>query len=265
MPSHFSTIGLPVASADDMVALTERVADAVQRVPAEHGHYLHWASGVGAELWLQVGRDGDFVGVTPHFEGRSSFRAMVTADVVRADDTPLEGAVSALANPVDDRSDSGDYPFVFDVDDRGRYGGLVFPFASDIKLCAFAHELHIYESEQEYHARCPGDLKFAAESFIPSGMFLPGGIDVDPPRSEAIFTGRVLEAAALTNPLTGASFHWALVKTLGGQIDLVADPALVSSPIVTGGILSGSLWLCGRILEPRRRGGLLRLLRRNRG
>ena len=260
MPSHFSTIGLPVQSNDDLLALADQIATLSERVRADNGYYLRWSSGIGAEVWLQMDRRDQCVGITPYFEAKSVFRVAVTTDVSRSDDTALEGAVHCWANPINGVTDAGDYPFVFDVIDRDRYRRLEYPFASDVRLCAFAHELSTYASEQEYEANSD-QPRFAPESFIPSGLFAPAGEVTRPPASEAIFTGRVLDAAVLRNPLTAHEFNWFHVKTLGGQIDVVCDPDLICTPVPKGGIISGSFWLCGRILQPRRRGVLRRLFR----
>ncbi len=54
MPSHFSTIGLPVNDEDDFPALAHRVADSSEAIDVGDGRYLRWASESGAEIWLQL-------------------------------------------------------------------------------------------------------------------------------------------------------------------------------------------------------------------
>jgi hypothetical protein len=249
MSSHLSAVGLSVVSDEEMQALFERAAERATEIATPHGCYLHWFSLEGAELWLQVDRDNNLVGVTPFFEGKSSFKVALAAEIARPDDTPFEGALYGWANPPQGETESGEYPFVFDVVDRGCHGKWTLPMTRQIRLAAFAHELKIYGSEQEYEDEPSDGPKFAVESFIPSGLFVSSEHAGQPPESMAIFTGRVLESSLLTNPLTGAKFHWALVKTLGGIVDVVADPEDVKRPIVAGGVLSGSFWLCGRILD----------------
>jgi hypothetical protein len=91
---------------------------------------------------------------------------------------------------------------------------------------------------------------FAAESFIPSGMFALDPSKPHTPRAEAIFTGHVLSTEVLLNAQTGRSFHHARVKTLGGEFDVVADPEVVKGEPVAGGVVQGSFWLTGRWLGP---------------
>ena len=94
-------------------------------------------------------------------------------------------------------------------------------------------------------------IKFASESFIPSGLFTAGpqGKNKHPPQAQAIFSGRVIATQRLTNPVTNQKFYWARVHVLGGEIDIVADPQVVEGTVVEDGIVSGTFWLSGRILS----------------
>lgn len=242
---------MPVDSEEDMHALLEKIAEDVEDIPCGKGAYFRWSSGQGAELWLQVDKRGSIVGVTPYFNGKSEMRVAVTAAVGRPDDTPMEGAVHGWADPQGDEPESGSYPFVFDLVDKAVYGNLDYPFVSGVRLSAFAHELSIYESEDSFDEAQQDDVKFAAESFIPSGLFSPDDETTEPPGSHAVFTGRILETQELTNSLTGGRYAWMRVRTLGGEIDVVSDLELIETTPVVGGIASGAFWLCGRILEPK--------------
>lgn len=59
----------------------------------------------------------------------------------------------------------------------------------------------------------------------------------------------MLSTALLTNPATGARFLWAKVRTLGGEADVVADSEVLRGTVVEGGVVFGSFWLSGRLLE----------------
>ncbi len=234
-----------------MHALLEKAAENVEEISCGKGAYLRWSCEQGAELWLQLDKRGSIVGVTPYFNGKSEMRVAVTALVGRPDDTPMEGAVYGWADPQGDEPESGSYPFVFDLVDKAVYGNLDYPFVSQVRLSAFAHELSIYESEDSFDEAQEDEIKFASESFIPSGLFRPDGETTEPPESHAIFTGHILEARELTNPLTDGRYAWIRVRTLGGEIDVVSDLELIETTPVVGGIASGTFWLCGRILEPK--------------
>lgn len=47
----------------------------------------------------------------------------------------------------------------------------------------------------------------------------------------------------LTNPFTHLSFYWAKIRTLGGEVEVVADPEIVSGTMMKNGIVSGFFWL----------------------
>lgn len=91
-------------------------------------------------------------------------------------------------------------------------------------------------------------MKFASQSFIPSGLFNLSGSDA-PARAEAIFAGHVRETERRTNQLTGDEFVWCLVDSLGGSFDVVIDPELLSNAPRVGGVVHGSFWLSGRIIS----------------
>lgn len=250
MVSHFSSIGFDVTSEEELISLAERVAGWAQIIEVKPGRYLRWAPGTGEQLWLQLDRQGRLVGVHPHFAGKSSVRVRLEGKVFREADTPLDGAFRGWANPQGDTPDTGDYPFVFDCPDARVYGDLALPAMATVQIAAFAHKVSVYESREAYDASQASEtLKFASRSFIPAGLFSSGGGATEPPEAHAIFTGHVLETAKQRNSLTGLTFRWALVDTLGGTFDVVIDPSLLSDAPRPGGVLSGSFWLSGRLLS----------------
>ena len=132
-------------------------------------------------------------------------------------------------------------------------------------MSAFAHKLSVFASEEAFYASQTGEVRYSAQSFIPSGLFyLPYLIEKSTPPAEATFTGVVRETCPIRNPITGREIFWALTDTLGGSVDIVADPALVTAPITVGGVISGSFWLSGRFPQASvvRKGLLSRLVDR---
>ena len=217
------------------------------RLDVPGGYYLCWTSESGAELWLQVDDEDNLIGMNPHFTGESRVRVGLTARIDRPDGTLLDGAFHAWADPQRDDPEIGSYPFVFDAPDFRCFGGLPLPTILEARIAAFAHELAVFRSEEEYAASLTGELKFAVESFIPSGLFTPDGDRIEPPEAQAMFTGRILEAEMRTNALTNAPFQWVLVETYGGVMDVVADPDFIEVQPTPGGIVMGSFWLSGRL------------------
>lgn len=246
MASHLSDIGFRVESDKDFEELAFQVCREGHVLPVAAGSYVRWAPGGGVELWAQLDQDDEVIGLNPHFRGESVMKVGLTEKLSRPDDTPLDGAFHAWAHPQNSDPKSGEYPFVFDVP-NSQLCTPRLPAIVQVQLAAFAHELQTYESEEAYEQSQP-EIKFASESFIPTGLFSPGGEITQPPQSHAIFTGHVLKTALLTNPVTDEIFCWAKVRTLGGEIDVVADPETLGGPVVSGGVLSGSFWLSGIVL-----------------
>jgi hypothetical protein len=244
MANHFSTLGITVQSEDAFNELIYQTATSGTVIATPPGLYICWAMGGGVELWAQATHERRLLGLNPHFSGPARMRVGITNRVERASDTELDGALHGWADPAGDDPESGSYPFVVDVPDIHTLGELALPAIHTIQIAAFAHTLSVFADEEEYRRAPQDEPRFATESFIPVGLFETSG---EPP-AHAMFTGRVLEAALRTNPATGAPFFWALVRTLGGQIDVVADPALVQAPLVAGGVVQGMFWLSGRVI-----------------
>jgi hypothetical protein len=64
-----------------------------------------------------------------------------------------------------------------------------------------------------------------------------------------MFTGTVVDAERLVNEYSGGDFWHARVRTLGGEVDVVADPQAIEGELVPGGIAQGLFWLSGRLSD----------------
>lgn len=244
-----SSIGFPVSSKEEFHDLALRAAREGEPFEARGGSYARWSPGSGIELWAQVTRDGKVVGINPHYSGGATTLVGLTSRVVRRERSPDDGFFG-WASPRNQDPESGWYPFVFDAPDYELHRDLTLPVIREVQLAAFAHEIRAYQSDEEYEeARRRGDrgTGLAAEAFIPSGLFKPGGEAIEPPQALAVLAGHVLEARLLSNPVTGASFQWARLRTYGAEIDVVADFEVIVGRTKEGGVLSGSFWLSGRI------------------
>jgi len=247
MASHFSAIGFPVKSQDEYLALAQRVMNDCTSFDVEGGRYLHWGSRSGAELWLQIDTDNIFIGMNPHYSGKSLVPVRLSERVIRPKDTVLDGALRGWAIWNDDDSES--FELVFDVPDFGRQLTVLLPANRRVQIAAFAQEVSVFDSPKDYTASQTGELKFAPQSFFPSGLLSPDLESIEPPEPYAIFSGHIVEADTRRNELTGSNFFWVLVETLGAVFDVVIDPGLLSVTPKVGGVLSGSFWLSGRIVS----------------
>ncbi len=113
-------------------------------------------------------------------------------------------------------------------------------------VVAFAHELSVFANADEYLAS-QGDerqLKFAANTFFPTGMF-PGAAKGDvSSRAQAMFTGTVLRSSTRKNAWTGGQFLRFVVDAYFGAIDVVADAHENDQPL-PGSVATVSAWLVG--------------------
>lgn len=249
MPNHFTTLGFEVVTQEDLKALAQQAASHARAVHMKAHHYLRWVGSAGEELWLQIDETGDLIGMNPHFSGGSSVRVRLQSRVGRDNDTALDGAFIGWADPREDMPESGMYPIVFDAPDAATYSDLKLPAIVEVQIAAFAHEISSYNMPESYIASQQRQrVKFASQSFIPSGLFGPDGSSTEPPESMAIFTGHIIDAEVRANSLTGRPFFWALVNTLGGTYDVIIDRNLLTQTPSAGGVLSGSFWLSGRII-----------------
>ncbi|WGU95784.1 hypothetical protein QJQ58_05820 [Paenibacillus dendritiformis] len=244
MANPMTSIGFPVKSREDFEQIAGVAIEHGTLLEADQGQYIYFEAGNGIELWLQVNQENEIIGLNPHFAGTSRLEVGLTTIIDRETDSVLDGACHAWMEP-DESLESGTCPFVFDMPNLGLFGQVEVPQRISIQLTAFSHEVNVYDNEEEYSQSQEGEVKFAAESFIPSGLFG----NSNEPASTAIFTGRVVEASLIQNEYTGSSFSWCKAKTLGGEIDVVTDLEQLDKDIAVGSIISGSFWLSAKFVD----------------
>lgn len=248
--SNLSGIGFDVKNQEDFEFVISKAYEKATGIETDLGIYAVYTDNTGAQLWIQLNKNDEIIGVNPHYSGKSNRTVCLTGYVDRPE-SELDGAFHAWAEPTkENKPDSGIYPFVFDVPDFKTLPQIPFPRNQKIQLTAFAHEISYFESEDAYE-NSPGDEpKFAVQSFIPSGLFSPDGSETPTtPQSYCIFTGVVQEVKKFTNELTSQDFYWMLVNTLGGQVDVVADIDFFSEQPVIKSVIQGQFWLSGRLLD----------------
>lgn len=251
--SNLSDIGFPTPDEQAVNEMIMHVLEVAKPVECPRGFYLIYSDKSGAEIYLQGNFEQELVGFNPHFAGKSR-RGVALTKAIERDSSILDGGFYAWANPRDDSGESGDYPFVFDVPDFRMIENLQFPQMADIQLTAFAsNDFQIFESEADHHKAQESELKYASKSFVPSGLIAfdeaGGSLDLSVARPIGMFAGEIKEFDLKTNELSGQEFYWFLVETLGGEVDVVADPKLIAKEPQAGGIVSGQFWLSGRIIN----------------
>lgn len=246
MASHFSSIGFKVTNREDFSDYFKQAYEYGEKIITDLGTYIKWEVGNGIELWGQLDVNNNAIGLNPHFTGNSSMKIRVQNRIKRDNDTILDGAFYCWADP-EETGEDGVYPFVVDLPNMEIYN-LNVPQIVMAQITGFAHELSAYRNDDEFDKAQASIPKFAAESFIPTGLFNTKGNDDDQQQSMAIFTGHVIDTKKIINPITNLEFLWIKITTLGGEYDIVADPQIVNEEIVIGGVVSGTFWLSGNII-----------------
>lgn len=243
MVNHMTSIGFNVSNEQDFDEVMQLACTENNRIKVQEGYYFALKDVSGSQLWAQVNKNNECIGMNPHFSGKSNMYTLLNNSVDRPESI-LDGAIHAWAEPEGTIEEAGLFPFVFDLPNSNMYPHIVLPQLLHIQLAAFTHELDVYKNEEEYFAQQEGEMKFAAQSFIPTGLFGESGA---PPQATAMFTGNVLETQRLQNATTGEFFNWSLIETLGGTIDMVTDEQLILQSIEVGSIVKGSFWLSGTL------------------
>lgn len=262
MLTHLSDIGFQIEEEDDLTNLVDALSRTCKPILVRAGFYKCAQIDERTELWMQFSRQNTWLGLNPHFNGKSHYKLRLTATVFRSDDQ-LDGAFYAWADPdrqanhvanhgtTDNDTAPGLFPFVFDLPDFHTLPGLQLPQVAEVQLAAFALSMTCFEELQQFYTatEANGD-DLAALSFQAIGLHTDDGEDEEEPEALARISGKILEVAFVTNPHTGNAFHWLLVETLAGTIDVVCDPELLDCDPDVGGYILGDFWLSGKLASP---------------
>lgn len=222
-----------------------------EKIQVDDGIIVYWHTGNGVEMWEQTTPEHRVMGLDPHFVGPARMQVRLTHRVQQSGDDVLEGCFYGWASPQSGELDRGQYPLVFRAPEFGFYRTLELPAIRDVQIAAFAGRLDAYRDDEAFDATQPtAGARFASEMFIPTGLFRTESDTQDPFRPYARFNGHVLQTATLTNPATGFWYHWAHIRTVGGEIDVVCEPNALHGPLIVGGVVSGLFWLSGRVIRP---------------
>ena len=243
--SNLSDIGFPVKSEQDVNQVIMDVMPHLSQIPCPpRGFYYKFSDESGAELFLQGNTGQDILGFNPAFNGKSRRLVGLTTAIER-DTSELDGAFKAVANPSDQDipEDSGDFEFVFDLPDFRMHEDFDVQTTLEVQLTAFAsNDFQVFSSSD--------NQTIDPNSFVASGLnqVTPDG-DAIPPQAHAKIVGEIKDFELRTNTLTRSEFYWFLIETQGGEIDIVADPNLITTEPEKGGIVSGSFWLSGKLIK----------------
>lgn len=247
--NHFWSIGFPISTSKDVENVTEVIFEKAMMVKTKMVNYKVFKDISDAEMYYQIDNDGKILIVNPHFKGKSRFHVGLV-EHIENDEKSMNGSFYAWASPLNPHDpESGLYPFVFDVPDFHTLN-IKLPTIAEVQITAFAHYLHIFKDETDFHYQQEKyKTNFAANYFIPSGLFRPDGEKIVPPQAIALFAGTVKESEILTNWTTNIQFIHLIVEIYGGELDIVVDRQIIKTVPKPGQIVSGEFWLSGRILK----------------
>lgn len=240
--SHFSALGVRVATEAEQVELADYLYTRGEGQRSRGGWYYSLGDGDGVELWLELRGEKSFVAIHPHLSGPTRRRVGLGAAV----DRDGVAGFSGWANPEPGRPEAGSSPILFNVPDFRLLPAWSLPAEAVVQLAAFGETLEFFDDDDAYlAAQAERELKWGRQSFAALGTF---AAETEPGRSpaSALLGGSVREWQLRKNQLTRNEYLWARVETLGGELDVVADPKEVARSPVAGGIVFGRFWLSGR-------------------
>ncbi len=249
--SHFSMVGFPVSTSDaaTMGADVEVYARSCELTPLQGSNLLCVIEDKsGAELWVGfkgTSRDNlELFTFNPSLSGEGRTEIVVDGDVSPADWRPFE--IRIQARFADDET-----PLILDLADPREAVRFAPKSRLVADITAFADEIAFHDSEAAYYAgQKDREIKFAANHFIPSGMFADGSGASKEPSAHALFAGKIKKMELRSNETGKAKYWWFLVETYDGAVfNVVADPSQVRSTPKIGGLLDGSFWLSARVAK----------------
>lgn len=247
--SNLSSIGFNLNTEADLQPLIENTYANSVIVAASNGNYHVYTDPSNAQIWLQFDKQNNWLGLNPHYRGKSRRLVELTTTMSNSE-YPMEGAFHGWAVEEHEGATQQIYPFVFEAPDYTAISQISFPSVVTIQLTAFATEMSLYDSPAAFENAQDTELKMAAISFIPSGLFSSGEKEeAASPEAFGFFAGIIKEWEKKRNEMTGAYFYWLLVDTLGGSVDIVADERFFERQPVIEGVVQGNFWLSAQILS----------------
>lgn len=245
MDNYFANLGFDIQSPHDLITILKEVADCSEFIECLTGYYIKWQDEDGAQLWFYFNDEDALCGVSIGFGGQG---VLPVAVIGYTDEEHNSVNIAGLHCWAAAEDDSLNYPFVFDMVNKCMMTEQALQYAKHAQLTAFADSIKSYANEQEYENDDEYGVSFAVECFIPSGLCSAEDGDTEQRQSSTILGGRILDTKTCINEVTQQQYEWALVKTLGGTVDIVCSPDSLDKPLVKGGIVSGSFWLVGELL-----------------
>jgi len=244
---HLAALGIGSSSVEERQNQVRRILkESMPYSQREDSMTLRWRDPSGAELWIYVDTTGSMVSVQPHFAGSQRMNLELQAVLARPEISPYDGGFLCLtkeggSNP----SLGGGFPVIFDAPDFPDVKEAMLTARHEVQIAAFAVELKVYATEEEFRDDQPELKPLGVPAFVPAGMV--GQAEGGTPTAHALMVGRVVKAAEVENQLTGRTFIHLQVDTPAGPLDMAVDPGLVDGLPAEGNIVQAGAWLSGRL------------------
>lgn len=239
---NLANIGFDAPSLEEFQALAELAYRHGKGYRLGRIQYYCYHDPSGAELWVQLDENDEIAGMNSHFEGSNQ----VEATLIHAqgyEDRPLDGTFEARALHIDAGLPANAEPpvFTFDLPDAQLVPHISLPAVANVQLVAFAREVHVYESVEDYRKAQPG-RPLEGLRYIEEDRGKDTGLS-----SLMRLDGIVTQAAMKHNAHTKHDFYWIELKTAIGKVDVVAATRSLPFLPQKGQIFDGDVRLSGRV------------------
>jgi len=245
MASNLGSVGLGIETEEDYRELVDgALARVSEEIACPPGLYAVTCYDHGGELWvhLATGDDGFVIdGVTPFHRTENVIPLRIDELGQHDDDNPFEGRCYAWVG-------NEDHPFSCELVDYAVHAATETPLQARLAVIGLAHSVTGFEDEAAFTAAQDGEMTFAPNFFIPTGLFAPE--DDEAPtgsdRSMVWFAGTVRKIAEHRGR---TAYRQISVESLAATYDVFAEADIVTGPVVVGGIVEVSCRLFGRLLD----------------
>ncbi|HMQ01939.1 MAG TPA: hypothetical protein PKD79_02625 [Candidatus Doudnabacteria bacterium] len=242
--SDFSSIGFNFEAFEDIYKLGKLATDRGEQIEIPmRGSYYKLSTESGAELWAQISKDNQGIGLHPGFNGECLIKVKAKPFLESSRLSVLDGYYDSWLI-----TDDQDYPLLFESPNFYQTSVSEDEIIVEAQVTAFAKEVKIFSSEEERNKDEIWGL-WATQSFTPSGKFSPNDDESFEQHPAAIFSGYIRKIELKRNEITSNKFYHLIVESLSASYDVVIDPSLLISEPQIGNILSGQFYLSGKIIS----------------
>jgi hypothetical protein len=240
MAPHFDCIGVSLTSLEDMMNfVNELVPQVERRVTDEGGEFFLAEDPSGALVGVNVGSEGTVDCVKPSFATTTSVRVVPRGF---SEDPDCRFCDRLHVEVVGEDGELA-YPLAIQLHDMAvARSSVSLGEPSTASVVGFAEELDTWPDEEAYNANLSDELPLAPEALIPVGLFVDEGRSSS---AHVLLTGHIVRAAVRRNEWTGGAFRWAVVRTFGGEYEIVAP--VNAPPLEESSIVRGHFWVVGSV------------------